>query len=83
MSAYWKAPVEDLWFSFFVDGKRIGTEKNSKAIRKEINRLKYLTGIDVRPATGPDIIAVKGKTIIPKRIRRKMRSMHRARVRQK
>jgi hypothetical protein len=69
---HWKQPDEKQWYSIIVDGKRIATIEDSNSCQKEIKRLKALSGIEVRPANAEELIKVKAKTSIPRRIINKM-----------
>jgi predicted acetyltransferase len=73
---YWKEPVEKAWFSFFADGKRVGTVEDSAKCQKEIRRLRGLAGIQVVEASSADMVKAGATTALPKRIINKMQSLY-------
>jgi len=78
MSRYWKSPEEKIWYSFFVDGKRIATLEDSTAVQKEKRRLTNLAGISIKRATSQELIDKNAYTVLPDRIISKMITYARA-----
>jgi len=74
MGKYWKEPKEKIYYSFFVEGKRIDTVADCASTQKEKARLEALHGIEVRKATPEELISINAFTILPKRIIGKMNS---------
>ena len=73
---HWKQPLEKIWYSFIVDSKRIATLEDSPKVQKEIKRINKLAGIEVVAASEQDLTRVNAKTVIPKRITDKMKSLY-------
>ena len=70
--AIWKQPEEKKWWSFIADGRCLDTLQECAEVYREKMRLRDLIGVSVEPATSEQLIKVNAKTVLYKRITKKM-----------
>jgi len=68
----WKEPKQKKWWSFIADGRCLGTLQECAEVYREKMRLRGLFDVSVVPATEGQLIKANAKTVLPKRITKKM-----------
>jgi hypothetical protein len=75
--------VKNGWFAVVVDDRVSGVIEGNRAGEREVERIRWLRGVDVRPATAADLCKFRASSAIPARMLQVMaRAAWRAQKRQ-